>query len=149
MMIRTTTTSIAVLLLCFTASYIDAFTTLTNHVQRSLVSSKNDIVQPTTLTTTKSDKSNTILYSTAAEDQSVTKTIPIILNGQNIELTPALEEYVNKRIGGILKKLSSSNSVRECDVVLSVNKNPKVCMCFCTMFFSLLSTKRDNNKSTS
>jgi Sigma 54 modulation protein / S30EA ribosomal protein len=73
-------------------------------------------------------KNQFLLYSTAAEDQSATKTFPIILNGQNIELTPALEEYVNKRIGGILKKLATSNSVRECDVVLSVNKNPKVCV---------------------
>jgi Sigma 54 modulation protein / S30EA ribosomal protein len=54
------------------------------------------------------------------------ETVPIILNGQNIDLTPALEEYVSKRIGGILRKLASSGSVRECDVVLSVNRNPKV-----------------------
>lgn len=62
------------------------------------------------------------LFSTEAGQQA----IPIILNGQNLELTPALEEYVNKRIGGALQKLANSGSVRECDVVLSVSRNPKV-----------------------
>jgi hypothetical protein len=52
--------------------------------------------------------------------------VPIILNGINLELTPALIEYVNKRIGGPLKKLASHGAVTECDVLLSVNKNPKV-----------------------
>jgi len=54
--------------------------------------------------------------------------VPIVLNGQNIELTPALVEHVNKRIGATLSKLANNGAVRECDVVLSVNKNPKVCM---------------------
>jgi len=52
--------------------------------------------------------------------------LPIILNGQNIELTPALVDHVNKRIGSTLSKLANNGAVRECDVVLSVNKNPKV-----------------------
>ena len=56
----------------------------------------------------------------------VEQEVPIILNGQNIELTPALIDHVNKRIGGPLKKLASNGAVTECDVVLSVNKNPKV-----------------------
>lgn len=64
----------------------------------------------------------TTLFSTEADQE----TVPIILNGQNIELTPALEDYVNKRVGGIINKLGKSGSVKECDVVLSVNKNPKV-----------------------
>lgn len=57
---------------------------------------------------------------------STTTEVPIILNGQNIELTPALVEHVNKRIGAQLNKLASNGAIRECDVVLSVNKNPKV-----------------------
>lgn len=57
---------------------------------------------------------------------SSTTDVPIILNGQNIELTPAIEEYVKKRIGGALSKLSSNGAIKECDVVLSVSKNPKV-----------------------
>lgn len=56
----------------------------------------------------------------------VDQDVPIILNGQNIELTPALIDHVNKRIGGPLKKLASNGALTECDVVLSVNKNPKV-----------------------
>jgi len=52
--------------------------------------------------------------------------LPIILNGQNIDLTPALVDHVNKRIGSPLEKLASNGAVTECDVVLSVNKNPKV-----------------------
>lgn len=52
--------------------------------------------------------------------------VPIILNGQNIDLTPALVDHVNKKIGAPLKKLASHGAVTECDVILSVNKNPKV-----------------------
>jgi hypothetical protein len=53
--------------------------------------------------------------------------VPIIVNGQNIELTPALKEHVNHKIGGTLAKLASGGAVTECDVILSVSKNPKVC----------------------
>jgi hypothetical protein len=56
----------------------------------------------------------------------VEKEAPIIITGRNIELTPALVDYVNKRIGGPLKKLASNGAIRECDVHLSVSKNPKV-----------------------
>ena len=62
----------------------------------------------------------------SSADSTATTEVPIILNGQNIELTPALVEHVNKRIGSQLNKLASNGAIRECDVVLSVNKNPKV-----------------------
>lgn len=52
--------------------------------------------------------------------------VPIIVNGQNLDLTPALIDHVNKKIGAPLKKLASHGAVTECDVILSVNKNPKV-----------------------
>jgi Sigma 54 modulation protein / S30EA ribosomal protein len=52
--------------------------------------------------------------------------VPLVISGTNIELTPALVEYVNKRVGGNLNKLGSNGAIRECDVHLSVNKNPKV-----------------------
>ena len=55
--------------------------------------------------------------------------ITIVLNGRNIDLTPALSDYVDKKIGGPLRKLSKGGVVRECDVHLSVNKNPKVSWC--------------------
>jgi hypothetical protein len=54
--------------------------------------------------------------------------VPIIVNGQNIELTEALTEHVKLKIGGTLAKLASGGAVTECDVVLSVSKNPKVCV---------------------
>jgi hypothetical protein len=54
--------------------------------------------------------------------------VPIIVNGQNIELTDALTEHVKHKIGGTLAKLASGGAVTECDVVLSVSKNPKVCL---------------------
>ena len=57
---------------------------------------------------------------------AATVVVPIIIDGRNIEVTPALEEYVSKRIGGTLNKLSSNGAIRECDVILSVSKNPKV-----------------------
>ena len=67
------------------------------------------------------------MSSSAAEEVETTdQDTPLILNGQNIELTPALVQHVNKRIGGTLAKLANGGAVRECDVVLSVNKNPKV-----------------------
>lgn len=52
--------------------------------------------------------------------------VPIVINGKNIDLTPAIVDYVNKRIGGNLNKLTSNGAIRECDVHLSVSKNPKV-----------------------
>jgi Sigma 54 modulation protein / S30EA ribosomal protein len=52
--------------------------------------------------------------------------LPIIINGQNIPLTDALVDHVNKRIGNTLSKLIKNGAVRECDVHLSVSKNPKV-----------------------
>lgn len=52
--------------------------------------------------------------------------INLILNGNNIELTPALSDYVEKRIGAPLRKLGGGGVVREVDVHLSVYKNPKV-----------------------
>ena len=53
--------------------------------------------------------------------------INLILNGNNIDLTPALSSYVEKRIGAPLQKLGGGGVVREVDVHLSVCKNPKVC----------------------
>jgi ribosome-associated translation inhibitor RaiA len=52
--------------------------------------------------------------------------INLILNGNNIELTAALNDYVEKRIGSPLRKLGGGGIVREVDVHLSVYKNPKV-----------------------
>ena len=58
--------------------------------------------------------------STEVED------INLVLNGNNIDLTDAIQDYVEKRIGGPLRKLGGGGIVRECDVHLSVYKNPKV-----------------------
>eukprot|EP00339_Tiarina_fusa_P011360 CAMPEP_0117039278 /NCGR_PEP_ID=MMETSP0472-20121206/27585_1 /TAXON_ID=693140 ORGANISM="Tiarina fusus, Strain LIS" /NCGR_SAMPLE_ID=MMETSP0472 /ASSEMBLY_ACC=CAM_ASM_000603 /LENGTH=230 /DNA_ID=CAMNT_0004749741 /DNA_START=98 /DNA_END=790 /DNA_ORIENTATION=+ len=52
--------------------------------------------------------------------------INLVLNGNNIDLTDSLADYVEKRIGGPLRKLGGGGIVRECDVHLSVYKNPKV-----------------------
>jgi hypothetical protein len=54
------------------------------------------------------------------------KPVPLIINGQNIELTEAIVEHVTRRIGGVVNKLAGRNLIRECDVILSVSKNPKV-----------------------
>lgn len=56
----------------------------------------------------------------------VAKTVPIVITGNNIEVTPALMDYVNKKLDRTLGKLSNSGAILECDVHLSVNKNPKV-----------------------
>uniref|UniRef100_A0A7S2RPC0 Sigma 54 modulation/S30EA ribosomal protein C-terminal domain-containing protein n=1 Tax=Eucampia antarctica TaxID=49252 RepID=A0A7S2RPC0_9STRA len=52
--------------------------------------------------------------------------VPIIVSGNNIEMTPALNEYINSKLERIIGKLSSSGAVKDCDVHLTVNKNPKV-----------------------
>lgn len=49
---------------------------------------------------------------------------PIVITGDNIDLTPALSDYVNQKIERTLGKLPTA--VSHCDVYLSVNKNPKV-----------------------
>lgn len=69
--------------------------------------------------------------TTSLQMSTTDQEVPIILKGQNIELTAALVEHVNKRIGGTLGKLASGGAVTECDVVLSVSKNPRVCNCCC------------------
>jgi hypothetical protein len=61
----------------------------------------------------------------AAKDV-VGQDVNLVLTGNNIDLTPALQGYVDKRIGGLLQKLGGGGIVQECDVHLSVYKNPKV-----------------------
>ena len=52
--------------------------------------------------------------------------VPITISGDNIDLTPAISEYVNSKVDRTLGKLSSVSAVSHCDVYLHVNKNPKV-----------------------
>lgn len=76
------------------------------------------------------------LPSKAFEISSVKKTglsaattensVPIVVTGNNVEVTPALMDYVNKKLERTVGKLASTGAVMECDVHLSVNKNPKV-----------------------
>jgi len=48
------------------------------------------------------------------------------VTGNNIELTPALNDYVNRKLEHMIVKLVSSGGVQDCSVHLTVNKNPKV-----------------------
>lgn len=52
--------------------------------------------------------------------------VPITITGDNIDLTPAISDYVNQKVERTLGKLSSVAAVSHCDVFLTVNKNPKV-----------------------
>lgn len=52
--------------------------------------------------------------------------INYVISGDNIELTASLNSYVNKKLDNVVGKLATSGAVKECDVHLSVNKNPKV-----------------------
>jgi len=52
--------------------------------------------------------------------------VPITISGDNIDLTPALSDYVNQKVERTVGKLSSVSAVSNCDVFLTVNKNPKV-----------------------
>ena len=70
--------------------------------------------------------------------------VPIVVNGQNIELTEALTEHVKFKIGGTLAKLASGGAVTECDVFLSVSKNPKVCVqCVVSYFKRVTKVSRE------
>lgn len=69
---------------------------------------------------------------------------PIVITGDNIDLTPALTDYVNQKIERTLGKLPTA--VSHCDVYLTVNKNPKVSggpshitMCPCSQKLTLSS----------
>jgi len=52
--------------------------------------------------------------------------VPITVSGDNIDLTPALSDYVNEKVDRTLGKLSTVSGVSNCAVYLTVNKNPKV-----------------------
>ena len=55
-----------------------------------------------------------------------TEAVPITVTGNNIEVTPALNDYIIKKLERTVSKLASSGAVKDCDVHLVVNKNPKV-----------------------
>ncbi|KAL7489257.1 hypothetical protein ACHAW6_014836 [Cyclotella cf. meneghiniana] len=61
---------------------------------------------------------------TSSKPLQMTVKAPIVITGDNIDLTPALSDYVNQKIERTLGKLPTA--VSHCDVYLSVNKNPKV-----------------------
>lgn len=54
--------------------------------------------------------------------------VPITITGNNIDVTEALADYVNKKLEKPLGKLRSNGLIRDCDVHLSVTKNPRVRM---------------------
>lgn len=56
--------------------------------------------------------------------QMAASKIPITITGTNIELTQALKDYVNDKIGNALSKVG--RKVTRCDVTLTVDKNPSV-----------------------
>lgn len=64
------------------------------------------------------------LSSTRMNTHSHLKAVTI--SGDNIDLTDALQDYVNKKVDATLGKLSSVSGVTNCNVFLTVNKNPKV-----------------------
>jgi hypothetical protein len=95
------------LLLSFHGAVVTAFTTTgVQQPQRPIGSQLSNSKSTSTASTTSTD-------------------IPIAISGINVHITPALDEYVHKRIGKVLSKFSGS-IITECDVVLSVSKNPKV-----------------------
>lgn len=68
------------------------------------------------------------LHSRMATSTSLamsTENVSYVISGNNIDITASLDDYVTKKLDKIVGKLSSS-AIQECDVHLSVNKNPKV-----------------------
>jgi len=49
-----------------------------------------------------------------------------VITGNNLDLTPALSDYVNTKLDKVIGKLSNSGLIEGCTVHLTVNKNPKV-----------------------
>jgi hypothetical protein len=70
----------------------------------------------------------TFLFSSTKASQH---NVPITITGTNIDLTPALEQYVNTKLERPLSKISGIKET-ECEVFLNVNKNPKVRDACCT-----------------
>jgi Sigma 54 modulation protein / S30EA ribosomal protein len=89
----------------------------------SATTSSNEEATTTSSSSMIGDDSNAAVDSTTADNTNLPL---IVVTGHHVELTTSLVEYINKRIGNILSKLANHGAVRECDVVLSVNKNPKV-----------------------
>ncbi|CAM9224957.1 unnamed protein product [Ectocarpus sp. 4 AP-2014] len=56
--------------------------------------------------------------------EATSRRAPIIVTGNNVEVTEPLKEYVEKKMAKVLDKVGSS--VSKVDVHLSVNKNPSV-----------------------
>jgi ribosome-associated translation inhibitor RaiA len=63
--------------------------------------------------------------------------VPITITGNNIDVTEALADYVNKKLERPLGKLRSNGLIRDCDVHLSVTKNPRVRMLVESGYFIL------------
>jgi len=63
------------------------------------------------------------LFQMSSSEASV---VPIVITGNNVEVTPALMEYVNSKLDRVIGKLASGGAIQSCDVHLSVNRNPKV-----------------------
>lgn len=78
------------------------------------------VAQGPIVDTSFSSSSSTSLFS------STDTNINYVISGDNIEVTEALNGYVNKKLDNVIGKLATSGAVKECDVHLSVNKNPKV-----------------------
>jgi putative sigma-54 modulation protein len=52
--------------------------------------------------------------------------VPIVVSGTNIDVTEALKAHVRKKMEKVVGKLASSGLIRECNVHLTVTKNPEV-----------------------
>jgi putative sigma-54 modulation protein len=50
--------------------------------------------------------------------------VPILITGNNIEVTPAIKDYVNKKFGKALEKVGQQ--VTKCDVHLTYDQNPAI-----------------------
>jgi Sigma 54 modulation protein / S30EA ribosomal protein len=61
-----------------------------------------------------------------ALSMSTVSNVPIIITGNNIVVTEALTEYINKKLERPFGKLRSNGTIKDCEVHLSVSKNPKV-----------------------
>eukprot|EP00568_Trieres_chinensis_P017692 CAMPEP_0183328296 /NCGR_PEP_ID=MMETSP0160_2-20130417/84207_1 /TAXON_ID=2839 ORGANISM="Odontella Sinensis, Strain Grunow 1884" /NCGR_SAMPLE_ID=MMETSP0160_2 /ASSEMBLY_ACC=CAM_ASM_000250 /LENGTH=255 /DNA_ID=CAMNT_0025496455 /DNA_START=77 /DNA_END=844 /DNA_ORIENTATION=- len=73
-----------------------------------------------------SKASSPLSMSTEEAAAAAAAGVPIVITGNNVEVTPAMNDYVMKKLERTVGKLASSGAVKDCDVHLTVNKNPKV-----------------------
>jgi putative sigma-54 modulation protein len=117
----------SILLLLSAAPIVSAFAPLPTKTARfHAVTAAQEPIQRSTSFSWNSGSDSSNFSSSTSLFSSTDTNINYVISGDNIELTEALNGYINKKLDNVIGKLATSGAIKECDVHLSVNKNPKV-----------------------